>query len=483
MIAAGRGQAVRAFVEKELRVALGQRRLILALVVGPFLLLIFFGIGFTGSSRQMEAYLVVPDRPSIPTQLAFYNRYFHWSLTLSGVTADTRQALDALERGDVDVVIIPPPQPLDALTREQPAVFQVIYKDLDPLEEAQLNALAFGHTRELNARLVQLIFENVLPAAPPGTEGERLTAGMRRALDAGNSDRALALISRFLAGAAILRVSGEPAPGLPLFEETLRRLRAAIAEGETESPRTRALLDMLDQLSRTLPSDMVLAGRLSPARLSTPSDYELVDASASRTSYVRHYAPVVLALLLQHMGVALAGISVSRERLRGSIELFAAAPVSPLEIQAGKALSFLALIAAVAVVLVLVVVFLLGVPFLGNPLWALLTVVLLASTAISIGFILATLSGSETQMVQLAMLILLFSVFFGGLFVPVTSLAMPVRLVGLLVPVTHAGGSLRAVMLQGEGMPFDDTVWLIGMTLVTAPLAYFMFRPQLKLRR
>ena len=63
MIAAGRGQAVRAFVEKELRVALGQRRLILALVVGPFLLLIFFGIGFTGSSRQMEAYLVTGEGP------------------------------------------------------------------------------------------------------------------------------------------------------------------------------------------------------------------------------------------------------------------------------------------------------------------------------------------------------------------------------------------------------------------------------------
>jgi ABC-2 type transport system permease protein len=474
--------AARAFLEKELRVALGQRRLLLALVVGPFLLLLFFGIGFTGSRRQLQALLVVPDQASVPQNVFLYQQFFHWSMTLSGISTDPARALTALENGEVDLVILPPRQPLDDLTREESAVFRVVYKDLDPLEEAQLNALAYGHSRELNARLVELVFQNVLPAANV-EEGDRLTTGLRTALAAGDEDGALALISRFLAGAAILRASGQPAPGLSLFEEHLRGLRADVAGGQGRDPATKARLDVIDQIANVLPPELALAGRLSPARLATPSDYELVDASIRETSYVRHYAPVVLALLLQHMGVALAGLSVTRERLRGTTELFAVAPISPLEIQAGKSLSFVALAGVVALVLTLVVRFVLDVPFIGSPFWAAAVFILLGAIAVSVGFIIATLAGSETQTVQLSMLVLLFSVFFGGLFIPVASLAMPVRLVGLLVPVTHAGGALRAVMLRGEGIPFDDAVWLLGTAAITIPLSYLLFRTQLRFQR
>jgi hypothetical protein len=165
MIAERHRLAVRAFLDKELRVALGQRRLLLALVAGPFLLLVFFGIGFTGSRRQLQALLVVPERSSVPQSPLFYAQFFHWSMELTGVTTDGAAALTALDEGRVDVVVIPPNRPLDDLARDEPAVFQVVHKDLDPLEEAQLNALAFGHTRELNARVVEAVFENVLPAA------------------------------------------------------------------------------------------------------------------------------------------------------------------------------------------------------------------------------------------------------------------------------------------------------------------------------
>jgi ABC-2 type transport system permease protein len=165
------------------------------------------------------------------------------------------------------------------------------------------------------------------------------------------------------------------------------------------------------------------------------------------------------------------------------VELFAAAPINALQIQVGKSLSFLTLLAAVAVILVLVVWLLLGVPFIGNPLWAVVVIGLLGLVAVSVGFIIATISATETQTVQLAMLVLLFSVFFGGLFIPVASLAMPVRLVGLLVPVTHAGGGLRAVMLRGEGVPFDDMAWLVGTAVVVVPLSYLAFRTQLRLGR
>jgi ABC-type multidrug transport system permease subunit len=74
------------------------------------------------------------------------------------------------------------------------------------------------------------------------------------------------------------------------------------------------------------------------------------------------------------------------------------------------------------------------------------------------------------------MLVLLLAVFFGGLFVPVESLIMPVRVVSWIVPVTHAGGALRAVMLRGEPPPLD-TVWpLLLMVAALVPFAFVLTR-------
>ena len=54
---------------------------------------------------------------------------------------------------------------------------------------------------------------------------------------------------------------------------------------------------------------------------------------------------------------------------------------------------------------------------------------------------------TETQAVQLAMLILLSSIFFGGFFLPLESLWGPVRAIGYLLPVTFSSLDLRDVML------------------------------------
>ena len=44
------------------------------------------------------------------------------------------------------------------------------------------------------------------------------------------------------------------------------------------------------------------------------------------------FAPAVLALVLQHMGVTLTALSMVRERLSGAMDIFRVAPVRALEI-------------------------------------------------------------------------------------------------------------------------------------------------------
>jgi ABC-2 type transport system permease protein len=161
------------------------------------------------------------------------------------------------------------------------------------------------------------------------------------------------------------------------------------------------------------------------------------------------FAPAVVALLLQHIAVSLASLSMVRDRLLGATEVYRVAPVSPLEIIVGKTLSYGLLLGLVSVALFFLVNRLLGVPMLGQPIWAIASLGLLLFASLGLGFFIAGLAETETQAVQLAMLVLLASIFFGGFFLALETLWEPIRAISYVLPVTFGSIDLRDVMLRG----------------------------------
>jgi ABC-2 type transport system permease protein len=485
-----------AFLVKESVVALGQPRLLLSVVAGPFLLLLLFGLGFTGDRAPFRTVLVVPDRPGIPKTTEAYDNLFLWSLNLVDVSTSADSALARLRRRDVDAVVVAPPHPLDDLAQDRQAAFDVYYNHLDPLDRSRIGSVAFGHTRELNALLVAAMLDAVLEATGVRESDEPALQNIRARLLTGDSDGALAVIDRLLAAIVILRIAGETAfqteepeqpaapttPPLDRFEAGLRLLRAQVEPQPGITPEQEAQLTELEQTSLLLPGVINAAARISPSRLASPVTYRLSNLAPSEVTYLRFYAPVVIALLLQHVAVTLAALSVVRERTRGTVEVFAVAPVRLGEILIGKALSFGAIIVAVAAVLLVLVVFVLGVPMLGNVLLLGLIILLLVAASLAIGFTIANLATTETQAVQLAMLVLLFATFFGGLFIPLVSLGLPVRLVSYAIPVTHAGVALRAVMLRGDLVPADSLAALGLFIAILGPLAVLLMRRSFRMR-
>ncbi|MGH2588420.1 MAG: ABC transporter permease [Dehalococcoidia bacterium] len=483
------GRRIGAFLVKESVVALGQPRLILFLIVGPFLLLFLFGIGFRGRDSDYSVVLVVPDSPRVPVSVDAYRNFFQWSLHLTDVTTDEAAALARLERGEVDIVAVAPRQPLNDLAMDNPAVFQIYYNHLDPLDRAEINGLAFGHTREMNVLLVAAMLDGIFEAAGVRESGGALS-DLRARMLAGDSEGALGVIDRLLAAVVILRLTGEGVYGVatsqstsppttePLtrFETLLRALRAEVSPQAGLTAEQEAQLGQLEETALLLPDAIRVVGGISPERLAAPVDYRLTNLAPTEISVINFAAPVVLALLVQHVAVTLVSLSVIRERTRGTVELFAVAPVQPGEILLGKALSMSAILAVLALALILLMALVLGVPVVGSLLLIALILALLIVVSLAIGFILAALSSNEPQTVQLAMLTLLFAIFFGGLFIPVESVEMPVRAVSWLVPVTHAGAALRAAMLRGDLIPWDALWSLVLMALVLVPIAYFLTR-------
>src|SRR5437763_15470392 len=78
---------------------------------------------------------------------------------------------------------------------------------------------------------------------------------------------------------------------------------------------------------------------ISPQVIAAPTRAELRNLAPISPNVVAFFAPAVLALVLQHMGVTLTALSLVRGRLSGAMDIFRVAPVRALEMLVGKYLA------------------------------------------------------------------------------------------------------------------------------------------------
>ena len=116
---------------------------------------------------------------------------------------------------------------------------------------------------------------------------------------------------------------------------------------------------------------------------------------------------------------------------------------------AGKVLAYGLLGFVVAGLTLVLLVNILGVPSLADPGALALVVGLLLLASLGLGLLIAVLSDSERQAVQLALLVLLASVFFSGFVLSIDQFTPPVRALAYLLPVTHGIQLLQDLMLRG----------------------------------
>jgi ABC-2 type transport system permease protein len=149
------------------------------------------------------------------------------------------------------------------------------------------------------------------------------------------------------------------------------------------------------------------------------------------------------------MAATLVALSVVRERTTGLFELFRVSPITTLELIVGKLLAFGLFSAAIAMGTLLLLVGAFGVPMLGDPALLAGIVGLLVLASLGLGLLIAAVSDSERQAVQLSLLVLLASVFFSGFVLGTDEFTEPVRSLTGILPVTHGIRLIGDVMLRG----------------------------------
>jgi ABC-2 type transport system permease protein len=216
--------------------------------------------------------------------------------------------------------------------------------------------------------------------------------------------------------------------------------------------------------------------RIPPEVIAEPTKAVARNLAPTPPGVIAFFGPAVLALIIQHMAVTLSALSMSRERFGGIIEVLRVAPIAASAILAGKLVALLVLVGGTAAVLLGLMVTVLHVPMLSDPAPVVLSLGFLAFASVCLGLALSVLAGSETQAVQMALLALLGSVFFGGFVLDLNDFAVPVRIVGNALPVTHGIQLAQDLFLRGD----TSQVWRMGvlaaMSVIFFAIAWLAYR-------
>ncbi|MEO8437070.1 MAG: ABC transporter permease [Chloroflexota bacterium] len=378
-----------ALVGKEIVEIIRRPGALISLVLGPFLIMAVFGLGYNGERRPLETVVVIPASSGLPTDVQTYQDLAGGGLHIQAVTGDLAGAKAGVDNGTTDVVIVAPPDAEAQFKAGKQSVIGVLINTVDPIRANYAGFLASNMANAVNQTII----------------------------------------------------------------------RRAVAESE-------GFLAAKDPTATTIPPEVVAA----------PTRAELTNTSPSQPAVLAYFGPAVLALILQHLAVTLVALSLVRERTSGVIELFRVAPVNAWEVIAGKVLAYMLIGGLIAAATVGLLVGVFRIPMLGDTvtLAAAIGLVLLAS--LGIGLLIAVISDSERQAVQLSLLLLLASVFFSGFVLAISEFTAPVRALAYLLPVTHGIRLMQDIMLRGGTTQTWEFGALGAIAVVTLALSWFGLR-------
>lgn len=468
------------FARKELVDVIRQPRLLVTLILGPFLILALFGLGYQQNTPALRTVFVSSPDTEFTKQLQAQADGsetgtpfdIEGDIDILG-TVDTRgEAVRWLRQGRADVAVVIPDEPIETVQNGERAVFTVLHDRLDPFEQATIRLVARSTVDLVNRRVLEEVvaagqaeseqLETLVPAA------RDTAAALRTALERGNRPEAREQ-RRILAGQleSIRAQAGSTEVLIENirseFEETeaaegvsgrFERLSASVRDIDvggsfdeeiTEMSEVEAELDLL--------ADQVAEFRRVPAEiLVSPFGAETDVVGSVDLDITAFYAPGVIALLLQHIGITFGGLSLVRERVFGTPEVFRVSPVHAAQILAGKYLGYLTAMALVGTALSLLMVYAFGVPIVGSIGAYVLVLALLSLASLGIGFAISSLVDSDTQAINLSLIVLLLSIFFSGFFLSLERIVDWVQAVSWSLPITHAIDSLRDVMFRNIGI-------------------------------
>jgi ABC-2 type transport system permease protein len=188
--------------------------------------------------------------------------------------------------------------------------------------------------------------------------------------------------------------------------------------------------------------------------------------------------PGLAGVILVFVGTVITSLGVVRERQAGTLEQLAVMPLRPADVFLGKIVPYFAVAVVDLVVVVAVGVAVFGVPFRGSVAVFGLGALLFVFVTLGLGVLISSVSQTQGQAIQLAVMTLLPQVLLSGLIFPLASIVAGVRWIAYLLPLTYFTEISRGVMLRAEpiGSLWPPFVYLALLGVAVTGLATWRFR-------
>jgi ABC-2 type transport system permease protein len=165
---------VTSFTGKELREVIRRPGVLASLVLGPFLIMLLFGLGYTGARSPFRTEVVVPANSTLPQDESFYDGLAPGRLDVVGISHDQAQTEQRLRDQQIDLMVVAPENAVEQLRSGQQTEILVAWNEVDPVYDGLAHLAVSSMVAELNAEIIrQAASEGIDIAA--GELGPRVT--------------------------------------------------------------------------------------------------------------------------------------------------------------------------------------------------------------------------------------------------------------------------------------------------------------------
>ena len=144
------------FTGKELREVLRRPGILLSLIVGPFLIMLVFGLGYSGYRSPFVTEIVIPEGNNLPRDAEYYAELAPGRLDIREIGTDAAAAEQRLRDREIDLMIVAPENAGEELRQGRQTTIRVAWNQIDPVYD-QLASLATSIlVSSLNSEIIEI---------------------------------------------------------------------------------------------------------------------------------------------------------------------------------------------------------------------------------------------------------------------------------------------------------------------------------------
>ncbi|MHB8991859.1 MAG: ABC transporter permease, partial [Chloroflexota bacterium] len=177
-----------------------------------------------------------------------------------------------------------------------------------------------------------------------------------------------------------------------------------------------------------------------------------------------------VGLIIQIQAVILTAFAIVREREKGTLEQLIVTPIKSWELMVGKILPYVLISFAQVTLALLVGTLWFQVEIAGSLLLLMVLSVVFLVGSLGIGLFVSTVSKTQSQALQMAMVMIVPSFVLSGFVFPREAMPAILYYLSYLIPLTYFLKILRGIFLKGIGLEY---LWFEVLLLAIFGLVVF----------